>query len=128
MPRANRFAVGLARGTPQIGLWLNLSDPAAVEIAASSGFDWVLVDNEHAPRALDVTAELVAQRRQQSVREVVAAARAEAREQCRREHGHRHAGVDGRADGPPAFAGIRYFAQEAVERRIALERVGREVE
>ncbi|MGW0432150.1 HpcH/HpaI aldolase family protein [Micromonospora sp. NPDC003197] len=56
MPRPNRFVAALAGGAPQIGLWLNLSDPTAVEIAASSGFDWVLVDNEHAPRALDVTA------------------------------------------------------------------------
>jgi 4-hydroxy-2-oxoheptanedioate aldolase len=56
MARTNRFAAGLARGNPLIGLWLNLSDPVAVEIVASSGFDWVVIDNEHAPRDIDVTA------------------------------------------------------------------------
>lgn len=53
MPRPNQFLAALTSGTPQIGLWLNLSDPVAVEIAASSGFDWVLVDTEHAPWSLD---------------------------------------------------------------------------
>lgn len=38
-------------GTPQaqIGLWLGLTDPVCAEIAAGAGFDWVLLDGEHAP-------------------------------------------------------------------------------
>ena len=43
------FAERLAGGRPSVGLWVNLVDPAAVEIALSSGFDWILQDTEHAP-------------------------------------------------------------------------------
>ncbi|PPL17200.1 HpcH/HpaI aldolase family protein [Microterricola pindariensis] len=47
--RDNAFAVSLNGGAGQIGIWCNLSDPIAVEIAASAGFDWLLLDTEHAP-------------------------------------------------------------------------------
>ena len=70
-----------------------------------------------AARALDVAAELAPHRREQAVREIVVVARAEAREQRRREHGHRHAGVDGRVDRPASLAGVRDLAEKAVERR-----------
>lgn len=40
-------------GRPLSGLWVNLADPAAVEIALSSGFDWILHDGEHSPAGLD---------------------------------------------------------------------------
>jgi hypothetical protein len=40
----------------------------------------------------------------------------------------RHASVDGGYDGRPAFAGIRYPAREARERRIIDQRCCREVE
>ncbi|MFV2175510.1 HpcH/HpaI aldolase/citrate lyase family protein [Actinomadura sp. LOL_016] len=53
--RTNHFLAALRGGAPQLGLWVNFGDPAAVEIAASSGFDWLLLDNEHAPRPLDTT-------------------------------------------------------------------------
>lgn len=43
------FHQQVAGGDPKVGLWVNLSDPAAVEIALSSGFDWILQDAEHAP-------------------------------------------------------------------------------
>lgn len=39
----------LAGPRPSVGLWVNLTDPAAVEIALSSGFDWILQDCEHSP-------------------------------------------------------------------------------
>ena len=45
----NRFKSALAQGRPTVGLWVNLTDPVAIEIAASSGFDWVLLDAEHSP-------------------------------------------------------------------------------
>ena len=45
----NRFKRALAQGRPTVGLWVNLTDPVAIEIAASSGFDWVLLDAEHSP-------------------------------------------------------------------------------
>ena len=56
----NRFKRALAAGTPQIGLWLSLGNPAAAEVVAGAGFDWCLVDMEHAPNGLHVeAAELV---------------------------------------------------------------------
>lgn len=39
----------LRAGTPKVGLWVNLADPAALEISLSSGFDWILHDGEHSP-------------------------------------------------------------------------------
>jgi len=48
----NRFKRALAARTPQIGLWLSLASPAATEVAAGAGFDWLLIDMEHAPNEL----------------------------------------------------------------------------
>lgn len=48
MPK-NRFKQGLATGQTQYGLWLGLPDNSAAEIAALAGFDWLLIDGEHAP-------------------------------------------------------------------------------
>jgi 4-hydroxy-2-oxoheptanedioate aldolase len=45
----NRFKQGLVSGQPQYGLWLGLPDNSAAEIAAVAGFDWLLIDGEHAP-------------------------------------------------------------------------------
>ncbi|WP_372985063.1 4-hydroxy-2-oxoheptanedioate aldolase [Marinobacter sp.] len=45
----NRFKQGLATGETQYGLWLGLPDNSAAEIAALAGFDWLLIDGEHAP-------------------------------------------------------------------------------
>lgn len=39
----------LAAGDVLHGLWLGMADPYAAEMAAGAGFDWVLVDGEHAP-------------------------------------------------------------------------------
>jgi 4-hydroxy-2-oxoheptanedioate aldolase len=49
----NRLKRALREGRPQIGLWSTLASPVAAEIVAGSGFDWVLLDTEHAPN--DVT-------------------------------------------------------------------------
>ena len=48
----NLFKQALARGQAQIGLWQALADPYAAEICAGSGFDWLLLDGEHAPNDL----------------------------------------------------------------------------
>ena len=48
----NVFKQALARGEVQIGLWQALADPYAAEICAGSGFDWLLLDGEHAPNDL----------------------------------------------------------------------------
>jgi len=48
----NRFKRGLQAGTPQIGLWNSISSPGAVEMIAGAGFDWILIDTEHAQNDL----------------------------------------------------------------------------
>ncbi len=47
--RENGFKRALREGRQTIGVWSNLTDPVAVEICASAGFDWVLLDGEHSP-------------------------------------------------------------------------------
>jgi len=51
----NTFALNLQAGKPQIGLWLALADPYCAEISAGAGFDWLLVDGEHAPNDIRST-------------------------------------------------------------------------
>lgn len=48
----NTFKQRLLAGEPQIGLWLGLADPYCAELAANAGFDWLLIDGEHAPNDL----------------------------------------------------------------------------
>lgn len=48
----NRLKAALSRGDMQIGLWLGLASPVAAELAATSGFDWCLIDGEHGPNTL----------------------------------------------------------------------------
>ncbi|WP_144113433.1 4-hydroxy-2-oxoheptanedioate aldolase [Paraburkholderia sp. BCC1886] len=45
----NPFKRALAEGRPQFGLWAALADPYVSELLATAGFDWLLIDNEHAP-------------------------------------------------------------------------------
>lgn len=45
----NAFKDALTRGIPQIGLWLSLAQPYTTEVCATAGFDWLLIDGEHAP-------------------------------------------------------------------------------
>jgi 4-hydroxy-2-oxoheptanedioate aldolase len=49
---ANPFKRALRAGRPQIGLWTSLASNLAVEVVAGSGFDWLLLDMEHAPNEL----------------------------------------------------------------------------
>ncbi|PNY79611.1 4-hydroxy-2-oxoheptanedioate aldolase [Deinococcus koreensis] len=49
------FKAALGRGETLIGLWLALADPYSAEICAGAGFDWVLIDGEHAPNDLRST-------------------------------------------------------------------------
>lgn len=48
----NRFKRRLAAAEPQFGLWLGIADPLATEIVAGAGYDWLVVDGEHAPNDL----------------------------------------------------------------------------
>ncbi len=45
----NAFKRALAEGRRPIGFWLSLGSPAVAELVAGAGYDWVLVDTEHAP-------------------------------------------------------------------------------
>jgi 4-hydroxy-2-oxoheptanedioate aldolase len=45
----NTFKQSLAEGKPQFGLWAALADAYVTELLATAGFDWLLIDNEHAP-------------------------------------------------------------------------------
>lgn len=58
MPAHNPFKTALAERRPQIGLWLSMADPYLAEAAATCGYDWLLVDGEHAPN--DVRSTLAA--------------------------------------------------------------------
>ena len=48
----NAFKAALARREAQIGLWLSLADAYVAEMVATTGFDWLLIDAEHAPNDL----------------------------------------------------------------------------
>lgn len=47
----NYFKAKLKK-TQQIGMWVGLADGYCAEIAANAGFDWLLIDGEHAPNDL----------------------------------------------------------------------------
>ena len=45
----NRFLTAIRSGQKQLGLWVSLSDGYAAEVVAHAGYDWVMLDMEHAP-------------------------------------------------------------------------------
>ncbi|MEI6734630.1 MAG: HpcH/HpaI aldolase/citrate lyase family protein [Comamonadaceae bacterium] len=49
----NPFKRALTQKQLQIGLWLGLANPYTTEICAGAGFDWLLIDGEHAPNDLN---------------------------------------------------------------------------
>lgn len=48
----NAFKQAIANGELQLGCWLGLAEPYIAEISAGAGFDWLLIDGEHAPNDL----------------------------------------------------------------------------
>ena len=48
----NRFKHAVVARQPQIGLWSSLCSNLTVEVIAGAGFDWLLLDTEHAPNEL----------------------------------------------------------------------------
>lgn len=48
----NTFKSALEKHEKQIGLWLGLANAYTAEICAGAGFDWLVVDGEHAPNDL----------------------------------------------------------------------------
>lgn len=50
----NRFKAAIKVGQPQIGLWAALANPYTAEILGGAGYDWLLLDAEHAPNDVPV--------------------------------------------------------------------------
>ena len=48
----NAFKQAIADGIARIGLWQALASPYTCEICAGAGFDWLLIDAEHAPNTI----------------------------------------------------------------------------
>ncbi len=44
----NAFKRALAEGRPQFGLWNSLPGPVVAEVLAGAGYDWLVIDTEHA--------------------------------------------------------------------------------
>ncbi|MCI5100719.1 HpcH/HpaI aldolase family protein [Phaeobacter italicus] len=45
----NPFKEALAKGERQIGCWMSFADGQIAEIMGTCGFDWLVIDGEHAP-------------------------------------------------------------------------------
>lgn len=55
----NHLKARLAAGETVLGSWLGMADPYVAEMAGSCGFDWLLIDGEHAPNDLrSISAQL----------------------------------------------------------------------
>jgi len=50
---ANRFRTALQLGRPLVGIWSMLNSTNVTEGFGWAGFDWLLIDGEHAPVSLD---------------------------------------------------------------------------
>ena len=48
----NPFKQAIREGRPQIGLWSSLCSNLSAEVIGGAGFDWILLDTEHAPNEL----------------------------------------------------------------------------
>jgi 4-hydroxy-2-oxoheptanedioate aldolase len=53
MLTTNTFKQALKDGKPQIGLWHSLANAYVAEALSTTGFDWLVVDGEHAPNDLN---------------------------------------------------------------------------
>lgn len=51
----NSFRDALRAGKPQIGCWVGLASANVAELLATCGFDWLLIDGEHAPNHVPST-------------------------------------------------------------------------
>ncbi len=56
----NRFKQALRDGQKQIGCWSAFADAYATEIMGTAGFDWLVIDGEHAPNDLQTISGQVA--------------------------------------------------------------------
>ncbi|AWH90006.1 2-dehydro-3-deoxyglucarate aldolase [Limnobaculum parvum] len=49
----NQFRQDLLSGKPLIGCWASLANPITTEVLGYAGFDWLLLDGEHAPNDIN---------------------------------------------------------------------------
>ncbi len=57
----NAFKTALKAGHQQLGFWLGLCNPLSAELLGHTGYDWLLIDGEHAPNnMLSIMAQLQA--------------------------------------------------------------------
>lgn len=56
----NRFKHALANGQVQIGCWAAFADAYAAEIMSTTGFDWLVIDGEHAPNDMQTLSQQIA--------------------------------------------------------------------
>lgn len=56
---SNLFKAALAERRFQLGLWVALASPYAARLLAGSGYDWLLIDGEHAPNDIPLLAAQV---------------------------------------------------------------------
>lgn len=57
MVAPNPFLANLRAGQAQIGIWLSMASAHAAEVVAHSGYDWAMIDMEHAPNELGTVAD-----------------------------------------------------------------------
>jgi 4-hydroxy-2-oxoheptanedioate aldolase len=50
----NIFKRAVVEGRMQLGLWCSMCSNIAAEVIAGAGFDWILIDTEHAPNELPI--------------------------------------------------------------------------
>ena len=55
----NPIKAGLADGTRQMGLWIAMAHATSAEIASKAGFDFCLIDGEHAPNDIPLVLDQV---------------------------------------------------------------------
>lgn len=48
----NAFKAALRKDAAQYGIWAGFATAYAAEIVASTGYDWMLIDGEHAPNTV----------------------------------------------------------------------------
>lgn len=53
----NRLKASLLAGERQMGLWIAMTHATSAEIASRAGFDWCLIDGEHAPNTVPMIQE-----------------------------------------------------------------------
>jgi 4-hydroxy-2-oxoheptanedioate aldolase len=51
----NTFKQALGKNDPVIGLWMGLANAYTAELLAGTGYDWLVIDNEHAPNTVPST-------------------------------------------------------------------------